>query len=317
MAKISVIIPVYNTQKYIEKCLDSVKKQTYRDIEVIIVNDGSTDKSEEIINSWSEENKDIKINYFKKENGGLSSARNYGVKKANGDYLMFLDSDDYIDENLFSSMKEYIDKQIDVIKYKMVKVNNENGEKNNVQGPVFGVCTGEEAFRKLAGNDLFLEVSCIYLYRKDFFVINNFRFNEINKYHEDFGLIPFVIVNAKTFVSTDIYGYMYNQTANSIMRNDDYAKEIVKANDILGHYDNMLKSIDMYKISNKTKDLIKRYYTNTAIIKANDLRKEERKKYFKEIRKRKMYKNIKPISFKQTIKRIILFFSLNLYLKMR
>lgn len=317
MAKISVIIPVYNTQKYIEKCLNSLKEQTYKDIEVIVVNDGSTDYSEEIIMKWMEENNDIAIKYYKKKNGGLSSARNYGIEMASGEYLMFLDSDDYIDINLFKNLEQYMNKKIDIIKYKMIMVNEKNSEKHQIQGPVFDICTGEEAFKKLVGQDSFLEVSCIYLFRTQFFVDKNFRFNEINKFHEDFGLIPLVIVNAKTFLSSEVYGYMYNQTDNSIMRNNDYEKKIKKANDVLGHYDNMLTSIETYDISDETKELIKKYYTNTVILKAKELKKVERKKYFKEIRNRKMYKNIKPVNIKQTVKRILLFFSLNLYLKMR
>lgn len=82
MAKISVIIPVYNTEKYIEKCLDSILKQTMQDFEIIIVNDGSTDNSEDVIKKYIEEHKNLRIKYLKKENGGLASARNYGVEHA-------------------------------------------------------------------------------------------------------------------------------------------------------------------------------------------------------------------------------------------
>lgn len=82
MPKISVIIPVYNVENYIEKCLDSVINQTLKDIEIIIVNDGSTDKSKQKIQKYLEQYKD-KIKYLEKENGGLSSARNYGLPYAN------------------------------------------------------------------------------------------------------------------------------------------------------------------------------------------------------------------------------------------
>ncbi len=82
MAKISVIIPVYNTEKYIEKCLDSILKQTMQDLEIIIVNDGSTDNSEDVIKKYIEEHKNLRIKYLKKENGGLASARNCGVEHA-------------------------------------------------------------------------------------------------------------------------------------------------------------------------------------------------------------------------------------------
>ena len=317
MPKISIIIPVYNTEKYIEKCLDSVINQEMKDFEIIVVNDGSTDNSENIINEYIHNNKDVDIKYYKKENGGLSSARNFGISKAIGNYIMLLDSDDYIDSELFKNLEKYINQEIDLIKFKMIKVNEKGEEIEKLSGPVFEKCTGEEGFKKLAGNDCFLEVACIYLYKREFFINNNFKYNTVNKYHEDFGLTPFVIINAKTMISTNIYGYYYMQTNNSIMRNEDYNKTIVKAYDVLAHYDNMLKNLDNVNVSDNTKDLVKRYYTNTVILKTKELKDENKSKYIKEIKNRKLYKNIKPINLKQLIKRIILMFSINLYLKMR
>lgn len=317
MPKISVIIPVYNTEKYIEKCLNSIKNQTMKDIELVIVNDGSPDNSENVIKEWMSKNKEENVHYYKKENGGLPDARNFGVLKATGKYIMFLDSDDYIAPSLFENLEQYINENIDLIKFKMITVDNKEREIQKLDGPVFDKCTGEEAFEKLAGKDNFLEVACIYLYRREFFVQNNFKYNTKNIFHEDFGLTPLIIINAKTVVSTNVFDYYYMQTENSIMRNTDYEKEIIKANDVLNHYDHMLESIKGYDISEKTKDLLKKYYTNSVILKAMELKSKEQKKYFKEIRKRKMYKNIKPTNIKQAIKRIVLFISLKLYLKMR
>ena len=96
MCKVSVIVPVYNTEKYIDKCLDSLVNQTMKDVEIIVVNDGSIDHSEEKIKNY-ENNYPKMIKYLKKENGGLSDARNYGIKYATGKYLAFVDSDDYIE----------------------------------------------------------------------------------------------------------------------------------------------------------------------------------------------------------------------------
>ena len=92
---ISIIVPVYNSEKYLNKCLDSLINQTKKELEVIIINDGSTDKSEEIIKSY----KDERIVYFKNKNQGIGITRNFGIEKAHGKYLMFIDSDDYIDLN--------------------------------------------------------------------------------------------------------------------------------------------------------------------------------------------------------------------------
>ena len=103
MPKISIIVPVYNVEKYIDKCLKSLTQQTLQDIEIIIVNDGSQDKSVEIIEKYVKDNP-TKIKYYEKENGGLSSARNYGLEYATGEYIAFLDSDDYVDCNMYEEM---------------------------------------------------------------------------------------------------------------------------------------------------------------------------------------------------------------------
>lgn len=104
MPKVSVIVPIYNVEKYIGKCLDSLVSQTLRDIEVILVNDGSTDNSEKIIEEYKRKYYNFNMIYLKKENGGLSDARNYGMKRATGDYIAFLDSDDFADPTLYEKM---------------------------------------------------------------------------------------------------------------------------------------------------------------------------------------------------------------------
>ncbi len=106
MPKISVIIPVYNVEKYLNKCMDSIITQTFKDIEIICVNDGSTDKSRQILEEYK--NRDSRIKIVDKENGGLSSARNAGMKVATGDYYAFIDSDDWIDKTMFEKMYKNI-----------------------------------------------------------------------------------------------------------------------------------------------------------------------------------------------------------------
>lgn len=103
MPKVSLIIPVYNVENYIEKCLNSALNQTLDDMEIIIVNDGSTDSSKKIIDKYIEKYKN-KIKYFEKENGGLSSSRNYGMPHATGEYIAFLDSDDYVEPKTYEEM---------------------------------------------------------------------------------------------------------------------------------------------------------------------------------------------------------------------
>ena len=103
MKKVSIIIPVYNTEKYLKKCLNSVVKQTYKNIEIIIVNDGSPDNSQNIIDKFKQQYPKL-IKSFIKKNGGLSDARNYGIEKATGNYIAFLDSDDYVEQDCYEKM---------------------------------------------------------------------------------------------------------------------------------------------------------------------------------------------------------------------
>ena len=109
MPAISVIVPVYNTQKFLEKCLESIINQTFKDIEIICINDGSTDNSMSILNDYSE--KDSRIKIINQKNAGLSCARNTGINNAKGEYIGFVDSDDWIDldffEKLYNAAKNY------------------------------------------------------------------------------------------------------------------------------------------------------------------------------------------------------------------
>ena len=316
MKKISIIIPVYNREKEIEKCLESVINQkNIEEIEVIIINDGSTDNSENIILNYIQNHQKIDIKYIQKENEGIAKTRNLGIKKANGKYIMFVDSDDYIDKNLTEKLDKYINEDVDLIKFKLQRVDKKGNILEKVDGPVFDKISGEEGFNKLYYTDLLLDSPCVYIIKKETFEKNNFEFKET--YHEDFGLIPLVIVSSKTMVSTPYYFYQYVQVPDSITRNESYEKTIKKMEDVFYHYDNMIKVINDLKISKTTKENIKIYYTNAIILKLNELEKKERKIFIKEIRKRKMERNIKVRNIKQLIKRIVLCFSINLYLKMR
>lgn len=102
MEKISVIVPVYNVEKYLNKCIDSIINQTYKNLEIILVDDGSTDSSGEICNQYAK--KDDRIKVIHKVNGGLSDARNKGIEVATGEYISFIDSDDYIVENMYEKL---------------------------------------------------------------------------------------------------------------------------------------------------------------------------------------------------------------------
>ena len=111
--KISVIVPAYNMEKYIERCLDSLIGQTYHNLEIIVVDDGSNDQTGILCDRYAK--KDPRILVVHQENQGVSQARNVGLSRATGDYIGFMDSDDYIDPNMYQSMQSRMTDDIDVV----------------------------------------------------------------------------------------------------------------------------------------------------------------------------------------------------------
>ena len=315
MFKISVIVPVYNTQKYLSKCLDSILIQKMQDFEIIVVNDGSTDNSKDIINEYINKYPEI-IKYFEKQNGGLSDARNFGVKKATGKYLCFIDSDDYIEKDLFQKAEKFLDENIDLIKFKCIRINEDNEIIEKVDGPNFDKIKGDQAFNILYDKDVLLEPAWLYLYNREYFVNNKFEF-PVNKYHEDWAIVPYIILMANTVVSIDYYGYYYVQSNNSITRNNNNEKTYKRAIDMLYNYDNLCLKIDNSNLQKNTVENYRIYATNCLILKLDELPKEYHKEYIKQLKIRKVFRNIKVRNLKQLIKRIVLIFNVKLYLKLR
>ena len=314
--KISIIVPIYNAEKQLKRCIESLLKQESKNlqIEIILVNDGSTDNSGQIAKEYANKNQN-KIIYLEKENEGVSEARNIAIQYVTGEYMTFVDSDDYVEPKLYHNLLRYMGEKYDLVKFKAIKV-NEQGEK--LEEPTiaeFDNKTGEEAFDILYKIDTMIDIAWIYIYRTDFYKNNNFKFAK-GLYHEDFGLMPLVIVKAQKVASTNIGTYNYVQTQSSITRGKN-SKKRKMAEDLLKHYDNMIKETTNWNISKKTKENLKIYYTNCIILNANNLQENDRKKYIKEIQKRKMQKNIKARNIKQLVKKIILAINIEWYLKLR
>lgn len=310
--KISVIVPIYNKEKELSKTIESLLNQTHSETEILLINDGSTDDSQQRIDNYVKKYPD-KIKSYQKENGGLSDARNYGVSKATGEYLCFVDAGDFLNKELFFNLFCYMKQNIELIKYKMIKVDEQEEKIEKVEGPTFEVCTGEEAFEKLYAKDSFMEVACIYLYQRKFWIKNHFSYQK-DTYHEDFGLTPIVLTKAKTVVSTSEYGYYYVQDDDSITRHKNYLKTVKQAQDILFHYDNILKQLPEMKASQKTKESLRSYYANAVLLKTKELKGIEQKKYIQEIKQRKLYTNIIVTNFRQWIKKILLRMNIKWYL---
>lgn len=112
MVKVSVIVPIYNSEKYLKKCIDSLVSQTLDDIEFILINDGSTDSSDEIISSYN----DSRIKYYKRTNHGIGATRNFGIDKSSGEFIGFVDSDDYVESDFYEKMyNECVSNDLDVV----------------------------------------------------------------------------------------------------------------------------------------------------------------------------------------------------------
>ena len=332
MPKISIIIPFNNGKKYLKNCLDSVTSINYDDYEIILIDDFSKDNSEEI----SKKYKNAKYFYTAEETLGVGNARNLGIEKASGKYIMFVDVDDTIDKNLLKNLQKYMEQDIDMIKYKMkiiagqrnnnIKTNtakiitelrNNNIQSDSVtgkkikyeNGPTFEPTNGEDAFNKLCFKDNYLDSPCLYLIKKDLFERTNSKFKK-NVYHEDFGLIPLLLANAKTVVSTNIDGYNYYQSENSIMRNEDYSKKIKKVNDKFLLYDNLKKKLKNTNLKQKTCKNFLEYYTNSIIIGVKELKKNDRKSYMKKIKNKGMLNNLRVRNIKQLLKKVVLYVSM-------
>ncbi len=311
MVKFSIIVPVYNVEKYLEDCLDSILNQTYKDFEVIVVNDGSPDNSQDIIDKYAK--KDSRIKSFKKKNGGLSDARNYGVSKAKGEYLVFVDSDDSINDKLLEKVNDAIVDDIDIVRYQVVKI--ENNQRTIEESEIFEKNSGEEAFSKLLKNSWFVTAWSA-VYRKEFWIKNKFNYAK-GKIHEDFGLTPYVYMKAKLVTSIKYAGYNYFIRENSIMTVNSREKVIKKNEDCLFHYDRLMEFINKDKdVSLNGKVLFKSYIANALITRIKSIEdKEIVKDYVKKLKVKKVGYNLIDDTFPRKFKKIV--YKLNPYLYIR
>lgn len=298
--KFSIIVPVYNVEKYLRKCLDSIINQTYSDYEVIVVNDGSPDNSGVIIEEYKEKYPN-KIKAYNKENGGLSDARNFGMQYTTGDYVIFVDSDDYIKENMLEVLNNNIKDNEDVIGYNLITVDSNYNNINIAKRPSFDIVSGEEAIIKLIEGRECFEPACVYAYNLKYWKSNKFQF-EVGRYHEDFGLIPEVIAKAKKVKQLDYHCYYYLQNSNSITKNKSIA--LKKANDVLYYYNRLIN------VSNNMKNIeavkyLKSYSANAVLVKLSELEGTDKTKYAKEILEQKVCDNLLDNTLARKVKKVI------------
>ncbi|MCR5849053.1 MAG: glycosyltransferase family 2 protein [Lachnospiraceae bacterium] len=232
-ALVSVIIPVYNSTAYLKRCVDAVLSQTYKELEVLLIDDGSTDDSLAICREY--EKNDPRVKAFHKENGGSSSARNVGIKEAGGEYICFCDSDDYYEPDIIENlMKVFTEKEDAVVAQCMAVCRYEDGTLES--GPLKDSGkivreTSEEYFRELLlhlGDSSF----CTKMIKADF--MKRFAFNE-GRLNEDFELLVYMLQEFDHIYTYEITGY------NIILRFGSNTRNVYRNL----FYDCMIENSDM------------------------------------------------------------------------
>ena len=244
--KISVIVPVYNVENYLEKCLNSLVNQTLEEIEILVINDGSTDDSQKIIDEFQKKFPQ-KIKAFSKKNGGLSDARNFGIERASGNFLAFVDSDDYISENMLQEMYELaIKNQAELVICNLQKV-DENGivTQKLTQIPNFSEKIDmEKNFSVFSDLSYF---ACNKIFKKELF--DGKRFQK-GMHFEDIELIPQILLQCKILAKTDAFHYQYLERSNSISKS-----HTERGLDILKSVENVEKAFENSMYSFKKNEL--------------------------------------------------------------
>lgn len=212
--KVSVIVPVYNVESYLEKCLDSLVNQMLFDLEIIIVNDGSKDNSQQIINDFAARFPN-KIKAFSKENGGLSDARNFGLKHCTGEYIGFVDSDDYVTADMFDEMYALAQKHnAEMVICNLQKVD----QLGNVTQRLTQIPNMEEKIVLKEHFSVFSDLSyfaCNKIFKTDLFLNQSFK---KGIHFEDIQLIPQLLLECKTIAQTQKFHYQYLERTDSITK---------------------------------------------------------------------------------------------------
>lgn len=217
MVKISIIIPIYNSEKYLKKCIDSVLNQTMKDIEIILINDGSTDQSEKIIDNYIKENNANIIKYNQK-NSGQAVARNKGIELAQGEFITFIDSDDYIDKTMLEHLyNEAKSKELDIV---ICDYFEDKEDKLIYKKQIL-----REHKDLVKDYVLFVAGPCNKIIRTKILKENNIKFPE-NIFYEDIAIMPALAIYSKKigYVKNAYYYYVIRE--NSTMRQTKYNKKL-------------------------------------------------------------------------------------------
>ena len=215
MKKVSIIVPVYNGQDFINKCLNSLINQTYSNVEIIVINDGSTDNSLDLLKKYND-----KIILINKENSGVSDSRNLGLEKASGDYIMFCDIDDWYEkvtvEKAVCEIGNY-----DLLKYRETRVFSDGSSikrKENLAPMLYEKEEIDIVIRRLFDLSWTTHIYC-FIYKTEIIKKNNIRFNSKIRYVEDANFILQYLLKVKNIKVIDEYLYNYYENSNSVTNN--------------------------------------------------------------------------------------------------
>lgn len=234
MIKLSIVIPVYNVEKYLAKCLDSVIYPGLSGYEIIVVNDGSTDSSGQIAGDYARRHQSL-IRLITTENGGLGAARNVGLEAARGEFLLFLDSDDWLCENAVPEIMEKLKEDFDICIYGILSVTEGGVVLDDVRS-----CRreGNVALRDFPQLLLAPPSGCNKICRRSLFMDSGLRFPD-RVWYEDLRTMPKLYLMTDKIVATDRQWYVYLQRSGSIINSANLRRnlEIIEAiDDLSGYY---------------------------------------------------------------------------------
>ena len=298
--KYSVIIPVYNSEKTIKRCIESITLQNRPDVEIIIINDGSTDETEIICKALQAEYNNLI--YIYKENGGVSSSRNSGLSVANGEFVMFVDSDDYIDNKCFDTIDKYTKSNADFYQFGFSIIANEHiKETREFSECEVNTLSEKEAFISEGVVTRSINSPWAKIYKRKIIDENKLRFCEELSTGEDLTFVfTFLLSANKIERLTDIIYFSDIGNEESLSRK--YRKNL--SEQLIGVYDNMVKALQKSKIESKliNQSLAWLFYRNAYSV-ANDLSKSklgfwERRKKLASMCSLFNNKKVTPIGFK-------------------
>ncbi len=302
--KYTILIVVYNGGKTIKKCLDSIENQTIKNFEVIVVDDGSTDNTKEIVKKYKN------VKYFYKENSGVADTRNYAISKVETPYFMFLDCDDYIAEDLIEECEKYSD--YDVLSFCAVRVDKNYDEIESLNKESFKSLNGPRALQIYMKNHDFFLVPWGYIYKTSFIKKNNFKYNK-NYVMEDTELTPIIIFNAKKVISINYYGYYYYQSDESITRTCNGNKILFNIKSFIHHYDSLIEYFES-RVKNKNDlKLYESFVANTLLWYGSTISGKYLSLYVKELKKRKVIEKFYPDDYVGKTKKLLCKIDYRLY----